>query len=261
MNNERVDILGVKVSCIRGNDFLRAIDEAARSGEKKIFAYVNVHAVNLAERLPWFRDFLNNAAIAYADGEGIRLGAKILGVSLPEKIALTRKIWDVAALCEAKGYSLYLLGGTKEIAGRASENMKRRHPQLSVYAHDGYFTDAENETVMNNIQEHKPDVLIVGLGMPKQEEWVSKHFDRLTASAILPGGGCIDYAADAKPVCPAWISRIGFEWFYRFLFEPKRLFYRYFAGNPAFLVRVIARRIRDGKQSTNAAKPISTIVI
>jgi N-acetylglucosaminyldiphosphoundecaprenol N-acetyl-beta-D-mannosaminyltransferase len=259
--NERIDILGVQVSNVRSTDVLRAVDDAVRTGKKGIFAYVNVHAVNLAHQLPWFRDFLNNAAIAYADGEGIRLGAKILGFPLPEKIALTRKIWDIAALCEANGFSLYLLGGTTENAKRAAENLKRKHPQLNVSAHHGYFADGENDNVLGEIQGCKPNVLIVGLGMPKQEEWILKNLDRLNANVILPGGASIDFAADARPVCPEWISRLGFEWFYRFLFEPKRLFYRYFAGNPLFLWRIMLRRIRNGKHRMGSDERVSSLVL
>jgi N-acetylglucosaminyldiphosphoundecaprenol N-acetyl-beta-D-mannosaminyltransferase len=261
MNGNRIDILGVQVSSVLGTDVLTGIDEAVRTGRKEIFAYVNVHAANLAHRLPWFKDFLNNAAIAYADGEGIRFGAKILGYSLPEKIALTRKIWDIAALCEANGFSLYLLGGTEENAKRASENLKRKHPRLNVHAHHGYFTDGENEIVLNNIQGCKPSVLIVGLGMPKQEEWILKNFDRLDANVILPGGACIDFAADARPVCPEWISRLGFEWLYRFAFEPKRLFYRYFAGNPLFLWRIFLQRIKNGKHQIGSNERASSPVL
>jgi N-acetylglucosaminyldiphosphoundecaprenol N-acetyl-beta-D-mannosaminyltransferase len=258
--NDRIDILGVQVSNVRGADVLRALDEAVRSGKKEIFAYVNVHAANLAHRLPWFRDFLNSAAIAYADGEGIRLGAKILGYSLPEKIALTRKIWDIAALCEANGFLLYLLGGTEENAKRATENMRRKHPRLNVRAHHGYFTARESDNVMKEIQDSKPNVLIVGLGVPKQEDWILKNFDRLNANVIFPGGACIDFAADARPVCPEWISRIGFEWFYRFVFEPKRLFLRYFAGNPLFLWRIMLQRL-NGKQRSSSTERASNLVL
>jgi N-acetylglucosaminyldiphosphoundecaprenol N-acetyl-beta-D-mannosaminyltransferase len=139
--------------------------------------------------------------------------------------------------------------------------MKRRHPRLNVNAHHGYFADGDNDAVLGNIRDCKPNVLIVGLGMPKQEEWIWKNLDRLNANVILPGGACIDIAAGARSACPAWISRLGFEWFYRFLFEPKRLFYRYFAGNPLFLWRIIAQRVTKGKHRLASAEHASNAVL
>ncbi|MFI5251745.1 MAG: WecB/TagA/CpsF family glycosyltransferase [Bacteroidota bacterium] len=261
MKIERIDILGVNVSNIHSIDLLNAIDDTVQIGSKGVFAYVNIHTVNLANRFPWLRDFLNNAKIAYADGEGIRLGARILGCFLPEKIALTRNIWDIAHLCELRGYGIYLLGSTSANAKLAQENLKRRFPALRVHSHHGYFPLGENDMVVDDIQTHEPNVLIVGFGSPMQEEWIHKYQDRLNVNALLPGGACIDYAAGAKPVCPLWISRIGLEWLFRFTYEPGRLFYRYFVGIPIFLLNILKQRIRGGKHPLRSIERLSAIIL
>jgi len=248
MTDERLNILGVNVSRITGVEFLRLIDDTVRAKSKAVFAYVNVHGVNLAGKLPWFREFLNSAPVTYTDGEGIRLGAAILGSSLPETIALTRKMWDVASLCEKNGYALYLFGATEENARKAEAKLKAQYPNLKIKSHHGYCTAAENDMVINDINAHSTDVLIIGLGMPKQEEWIRNTIGQLNVNVILTGGSCIDYTAGAKTVCPGWIARAGFEWLFRFFMEPGRLFARYFIGNPVFLMNVLIQRMKEGKK-------------
>lgn len=250
MKTKSVEILGVRVDCVSSNDVLSLIKDAVQKEEKKVFAYLTVHAINLAQVYPWFKEFLNTADIAYPDSEGVRLGSWILGQKLPPQTALTRWIWSLAEFCTDKNLSMYLLGSKLGVVEKAATALKNRFPLLKlVGCHHGFFQKhgMESDTVIEKINSAKPNVLLVGFGMPTQEDWIRRNKDRLHVNAILTAGSCFDYAAGIKSSCPTWVSRSGFEWLYRFLFEPRRLFKRYFFGNPQYLARVLLQRMRNGK--------------
>jgi N-acetylglucosaminyldiphosphoundecaprenol N-acetyl-beta-D-mannosaminyltransferase len=236
-------ILGVRVAQIDGEGLLREFDGTIARNERNVFAYVNAHALMLARALPWFKASLNNSSATYPDGEGVRLAARILGGSLPPTTALTRWIWDVASYCERNGRRLFLLGSTDEYSCRAAAMLQKRFPRLNVTWHHGYFADGDDETVLEAIRAFAPHVLLVGLGMPKQEAWIDRYRNYITANVILPAGGAIEYAAGIRPPCPRWISRLGMEWLFRMAYEPRRLFRRYAFGNIVFLSSVIAERL------------------
>jgi N-acetylglucosaminyldiphosphoundecaprenol N-acetyl-beta-D-mannosaminyltransferase len=198
-----------------------------------------------------FLDFLNEtSAVTYCDGEGIRLGAMMLGVKLPPRIVLTYYLWDLLVECEQEGRTIMLLGSRPEIAELAARNIGNRYPRLKIVGViHGYFdrTGPENDRILSLISEAAPDVLFVGMGMPLQELWIAANHSRIRAGVILPCGSMIEYAAKRKSLAPAWMANHGMEWLYRLFQEPRRLWRRYLLGNPEFLLRVALQRLREGK--------------
>ncbi len=251
LHKSRIDILGVYVSVISQDGLNDAIVESVKCCEKKVIAYINLNAINIARGNEQFREFLNCAAIAYCDGEGVRLGAKILGRELPPRIVLTYWIWQLCALCEQNGLRVFFLGGSHEAVTRAVRNVKERFPRLTVAgSYHGFFQKSgpESDIVVEMINEVKPNILFVCFGMPMQEFWIKENFSRLTANVILPAGAMIDYAAGLKGIAPKWMANNGMEWLYRLIREPKRLWKRYLIGNPMFIVATLLQRARKGKQ-------------
>jgi len=112
---------------------------------------------------------------------------------------------------------------------------------LILAGHHGYFAmedPAQNEAVIQQINYVKPHILVVGMGMPIQENWIRLHRSRLSVNVFMPGGAVIDRLAGVVSDCPAFISNLGSEWLYRLSCEPKRLAARYLLGNPAFLLHI-----------------------
>jgi N-acetylglucosaminyldiphosphoundecaprenol N-acetyl-beta-D-mannosaminyltransferase len=240
--NKPVEILGVTIRDYTPDELLDKIIRSAKARDRAVFAYANIHAVNLAHKLGWFKEFLNTAAVCYADGQGLRLGAKLLGEQLGPSTALTRFIHDLAARCASENLSLFLLGGAEGVAMQAAAALTERHPGLTIAGTStGYFADRDEERIVQQINAAAPGVLIVGMGMPRQEKFIERHRAALECGAILPGGSCIDYAAGTKRPAPQWISTAGVEWLYRLFHEPK-LFGRYIIGNPLFIARVLRQR-------------------
>ncbi len=246
---DKVDILGVEVDAVTKEDLEEAVIESIRRRRRDVLAYVNVHALNLAQVDASFRQFLNTATLSYCDGEGVRLGAWALGRKLPSRIVLTYWIWDLCALCVREGVSFFLLGGEPGSAKAAAQRMMDRYPGLRIAGfHHGFFDKSgpDNEEVLRRIRTARPDVLVVGFGMPLQEQWIRRNLAALDAGVILPAGSMIEYVAGRKKHAPPWMANHGMEWVYRLLQEPGRLWRRYLIGNPLFLLRVVLQRVRRG---------------
>jgi len=243
-------ILDVRVDDIDTRGLERSILSSVRNGQSKLFAYVNVHAVNLARTDGRFREIINRAAVAYCDGEGVRVAARMLGRQLPPRTVLTYWVWDLCRLMTREGLSVYLLGAREPVVAKAAAVLRERFAGLNVAGwHHGYFPKEGDESrkVVEEINRASPDILFVGFGMPLQEYWIHENLGSLRAGVVLPSGSMIDYIAGVKKATPSWMANRGLEWLYRLLREPRRLWKRYLLGNPLFMFRVIVRRIRFGR--------------
>ncbi|MEX2092862.1 MAG: WecB/TagA/CpsF family glycosyltransferase, partial [Pirellulales bacterium] len=156
-----------------------------------------------------------------------------------------RWIWQLAELADQKGYRVFFLGGEPGVAAEAAKNIQRRFPRLKfVGTHHGYFkkTGEETEQVIAAINQARPDILVLGFGMPVQEKWLRDNWNNVEAHVFLTGGAVFDYASGRASRAPAWMIRFNLEWLYRFMQEPKRLFIRYFWGNPYFMCKVLLEK-------------------
>ena len=132
-------------------------------------------------------------------------------------------------------------------SAQAAAALRRWYPRLDVEGtHHGYFEigSPHSERVLEHISEHRPDILLVGMGTPQQELWVDRYCDRVEAGVVWTVGALFDYLSGRTPRAPHWISDHGFEWIFRLVVEPRRMWRRYLLGNPAFLHRVWGERRR-----------------
>lgn len=241
----RISLLNVPLDVLDRNQLLVRIGNAIKEKRREVFCYLNIHAVNIAHSSSRFRAFLDRAGTVYCDGEGVRLGARILGCRIPPRIVLTYFVWDVCAEANARRQSMFLLGSTQDILEDAVQRIRERYPEIRLVGHHhGYFskTGEESDRIVELIRAASPDLLFVGFGMPLQEEWIDANLEQLDARAILPCGSMIDYVAGRKGLAPSWMSNHGMEWLYRLFQEPGRLWKRYLLGNPLFFFRVIVGR-------------------
>lgn len=247
----KVDILGVKVDDIDKASLERAIVRCIQEKRKEVFAYINIHGVNLARKNGAVKEFYNRCASVYCDGEGVRIGASILGARLPERTVLTRWMWDLCALCVSESFSVFFLGGDADTEASAVARVRQNFPDLKIAgSHHGYFEKegTESENVVQRINASAPDVIFVALGMPTQELWIARNLERLNVHAILPAGSMMEYAAGQKGSPPTWMVAHGLEWLHRLMQEPARLWRRYLIGNPAFMLHIIIQRWKSGRQ-------------
>jgi N-acetylglucosaminyldiphosphoundecaprenol N-acetyl-beta-D-mannosaminyltransferase len=248
IKNERECVLGIQLSTCGQVELLDAIGQGIKMESKMIVLSGNVHSFNLAYRQPWLRNFFNRADIVRLDGAGVRLGAWILGYRTPSRMTWADFAWDLAEFAAPRGFTLFFLGARPGVADKAAVNLKFRFPSLCIVGtHHGYFDktpgSAENEAVIEQINAVKPNILIVGFGMPLQERWLMENWDRIDANVALTGGAVFDYVSGELQRAPRWMTDNGLEWLGRLLIEPRRLWKRYLIGNPLFIWRVLKQRL------------------
>ena len=243
-----VNVLGVKVNAVHINDLHDQFLETIQAGQKGLYLHVNAHCLNLAYEQPWLREFLNTACLVFCDGFGVILGARILGARIPERITYADWAWQLARFAADHGISLYFLGGRPGIAAKAASNLKNRFPTLKITGcQDGYFDKSvgspENEESLTRINAVRPDILIVGFGMPLQERWLMQNWERVDARIGLTGGAVFDYISGELRRAPRWMTDHGLEWFGRLIIEPRRLWKRYVIEIPLFIWRILLQKL------------------
>lgn len=238
-----VHLLNRRITLMTVPDIIEAIHKACVVGKKITVANYNVHSFNLSMQLPWFYNFLQEADIAHCDSMGILKAIRYLGIDLPSeyRASYTLLMPQLLESCDRNGFSMFFLGSKPQYLETAIERLRIKYPNASFAGHHGYFSTEDpeqNEAVIQQINRTKPNILVVGMGMPIQEDWIRQHRSRLNVNAIMPGGAVIDRLAGVVPDCPAFLSNWGLEWFYRLSREPKRLAVRYLIGNPAFALHI-----------------------
>jgi N-acetylglucosaminyldiphosphoundecaprenol N-acetyl-beta-D-mannosaminyltransferase len=243
-------IFDIPIDLGRPEDLLGRITEwARRNGDARRLPrrvmYANAHVLNQSAGNAELRTALESADLVYCDGYGVRLAAKAVGLPVPHRMTGADWVWGLASLCEVAGSSLYLLGSDPGVARRAAERLQRWYPDLRIAGtHHGYFDldSAHNERVIEDINARRPDIVLAGMGTPKQELWVQRHCDRVEADVLWTVGALLDYIAGRVPRAPRWLSDNGLEWIFRLAVEPQRMWRRYLLGNPEFLSRVMTER-------------------
>jgi len=224
-------------------DVLQTITGWAGEQRTRRVMYVNAHVVNQARVIPELAQALRRADLVYCDGYGVRLAARVLGRPVPHRMTGADWIWALSRLCELDGHGRYLLGSEPPLAREAAEHLRRRCSQLRVCgAHHGFFDldSPHNERVIEDINEHRPRIVLVGMGTPKQELWVDRYGGRLEDCVVWTVGSLFDYVSERLPRAPSWLADNGLEWIFRLAVEPQRMWRRYLLGNPVFISRVLA---------------------
>lgn len=237
-----VRLLQTRFHKITRCDLIKYIPRVAKQHRKIVVGNVNIRAMNFAYSLPWYQKFINESDLVFCDGTGIILAAKMHGydVHLNNRMTCPDYIECLAKECEKEKASLFLLAGKPGVVDIAVEKLTAIAPSLKIAGHHGYFekSGSENDAVINQVNQFKPDVLYVGFGMPLQERWIIDNIDQIDAGVFLPLGACLDFYTGTVRRGPKFLTDNGFEWLSRLLTEPQRLWSRYLVGNTVFFYRV-----------------------
>lgn len=205
---------------------------AGTRGRQTVIANHNLHSVYLFHKHAEMRRFYAQADLIEIDSVPLIMWGKLMGHEMTRANRCTyldfrEEFWERAA---AEGWRVFHIGGAPEHNELSKQEILRRHPGVNLEVRSGYFNvkGADNEILLADIAAHDPDILLVGMGMPRQELWILNNMDRLPGCAILPVGAAFDYEAGVMYAPPRWAGQFGIEWLVRFLHEPRRLFSRYF---------------------------------
>ena len=233
--------LGIGISVTGHADVIRFITQTARARGKALVNNVNAHAMNIAYGNARFAAILNDSEIVFCDGFGVKALARLSGICLGERMTPRDWIDELIARCAQERLSLYFLGCEDKVVRAFADEAARRHPTAIIAGcHHGYFdTQGEdNRSVIKAINDSGADVVLVGMGMPRQEIWAHEALRELDHGVVLAVGALFKVYTGIEKPCPGWVSRCGFEWLWRLAHEPLRLARRYLIGNAALILRV-----------------------
>lgn len=224
------------------NEYLNNINSSLNNNQTKTFFYLNSYSFYLADKNKEFREALNNADYIIADGYSIVLLTKLLYNIKIDKVVFTYLFFNkISQLLKDK--KIFLLGGNQKIIENASEILTNKYNINIVGFSNGYFDN--NEEMVKKINLTSADILICGMGMPKSEIWIKNNSPGLKLKCIFSVGGFFDFLVDDKKQAPRFFYNSGFEWFFRLIQEPRRLFKRYLVANSYFIFQLLKNIIKN----------------
>lgn len=249
-----LSILGVRVDNIRCRQAIDRIGQLIESrngcGAGKIF-FTNVHSIHLARRNDDLRNKINYADLALPDGSGLKIAGKILRSPILENLNGTDFTPEVLRVAEQHNWSVYLYGAKPAVLESCRVNLLGRFPRLAIIgAQHGYLPQGEEQGFLDDLNQKKPDILLVALGTPHQELWIARHAATLNVGVCMAVGGLFDFLGGKYPRAPRWMRSLGIEWLYRFLQDPGAKADRVFIEIPVFLFVLVAG-LFSSKQSNS----------
>ncbi len=209
------------------------------------------------------RDSLLECGVIVADGQSVVWASRLLGRPLPERVAGIDLFEALLAVADHDARSVYLLGAKPEVLQRLRSNLAVRFPSMRIAgAHDGYFADHEGAAVADDIRRSGADMLFLGITSPKKETFLGDYGRDLRVPVLHGVGGSFDILAGVTKRAPVRWQRMGLEWAYRLLQEPRRMWRRYLRTNTAFLGLVVRERFRPTPAFSRAVvttSPLPTI--
>lgn len=222
-------LFDIPITRARPAELLATISDWASERAPHRVMYVNAHVINCSQTTPELAAALRRADLVYGEGRGLRLAARALNAPPAVRMTPTDWMWGLAAVSELPGPSLYLLGSEPPIAEDAAERLRCSHPRFDVVgAHHGSFDldSPHNERVIEDINERQPQIVLVGMGTPRQELWVDRYADRLGGAVVWTVGSLFDHISGHV--------------------SSRRMWRRYLIENPEFVWRVLGAR-RNGR--------------
>jgi exopolysaccharide biosynthesis WecB/TagA/CpsF family protein len=244
MEIKKSTILGIQFWNTTKETIISHIQKIIRHKGKQSIAFINADCLNICFKDEDYKNLLETHPCLLPDGAGIKIACRILGEQLVENLNGTDLMVPLLKMANNNNYSIFLLGAGEPIVKKMKSNLEEQYPSLNICGyHHGYFNKENgSQSVVDAINEVKPNILFVAFGAPLQEKWIAQNQDQLDANVILGVGGLFDFFSGHRKRAPLLMRRYNFEWLYRLSLEPLRLWRRYLIGNPLFVYRVLRSR-------------------
>lgn len=226
------NLLGVQVSLFTISSLLQHIDSVISKDERTVITHHNLHSIYLQKK---DRDMkcLQEISTNYIDGMPIVYAGRLLGMPFKRnnRITMVDYVDPLMRLTAEKKWKLFYLGSDEKTASTAIHHFRNKYPALNIAYRNGFFDAAENaeenKDVIDRIAAFNPDLIVIGMGMPRQEKWILQNRHKLNANVVLACGATMEYVAGTVKTPPRWMGRTGLEWFFRFAENPGRFWFRY----------------------------------
>ena len=235
---QHCEILKTNINVTNMSDTIKYIGGHLDDLRGKYIYVSNVHTTVMSYENEEYRKIQNGAAMALPDGAPLSSYSRRKGYKQAQRVTGPDLMLELFAISKEKGYRHYFYGATEETLQSMKEVLERDYPGIQIagmYAPPfRALTPQEDAQIVAKINESRPDFIWIGLGAPKQEEWMYQHMGQLQGVLIGVGAG-FDYLAGYIKRAPRWMQRMSLEWLYRLLQDPKRLWRRYFTSNVKFI--------------------------
>jgi N-acetylglucosaminyldiphosphoundecaprenol N-acetyl-beta-D-mannosaminyltransferase len=251
----RADILGCAIDRLDMSATLAAVEDAI--AERRYTQHMAINAAKLVtmEGDARLREIVAGCELVNADGQSVVWASRLLRDPLPERVAGIDLMHGLVELAEQRAYRVYFLGAKADVLERALERLREQHPRLVVAgARDGYFGQDEEADVAAAIRASRPDIVFVAMSSPRKEYFLGAFGADLGAPFVMGVGGSIDVVAGVTRRAPVAWQRLGFEWLFRLLQEPRRMFRRYAVTNARFAF-LLGRALVTGHRHDMSREP------
>ncbi len=245
MNPKTIELHNLKLQLFQTNDMYSLMKKSIFQKEKTSILYCDFRLLNYS-----YKNLLsinNKNIFIYPDSSGVYIALKIFlrrSVTNFKKLISTDINIELLKLANEKNLSLFLFGSEDEVLRLFINRVSQNYPSIKIVGFKNGFGNI-NENVVDIINSCNPDILLVGLGVPKQELWVIEHFDQLNTNLIVTVGAFFSLYSGHVRRAPRILRSLSFEWLVRLINEPRRLWKRYFVEYPLFVINVIKERIAE----------------
>lgn len=248
MRNEKRLLFGVYLDPLRMDEVVDSCRTALRTRRRLLLGVLNAAKVVNLRNDPLLRESLLGCDLLLADGQSVVWASKLLGRPLPERVAGIDIFQRLLELADVEGRSIYLLGARQAVLETLVTTLKERFPGLKIAgSHHGYFDIEKGSEIADEIRSSKADMLFLGMVSPKKEIFLGQHGASLGVPVLHGVGGSFDILAGLTRRAPLAWQRVGMEWAYRLLQEPRRLWWRYLRTNTTFVLLTIAELVRPSR--------------
>src|SRR5215208_4201918 len=244
------EILGLPIAMTDYTEAMDVMDGMIARGQRGYVCATAVHAVMVAQNDPEMRAALQGSTLTVPDGMPLVWAANALGEDLNDRVYGPELMLRYCERSRDKGHRIFLYGGRDQGSlAQLTLNLRLRFPGIKVVG--GYsppfraLTDEEDNAIAEQINAAQPDIVWVGIGVPKQEKWMARMRDRIEAPVLAAVGAAFDFHAGRVSMAPEWMQNRGLEWTYRIAQEPRRLLPRYLIHNPRFVAKIAAQLVRE----------------
>ena len=218
------------------DETISCVEQIIAEGTPTQHVVINAAKVNLMNDDPELAEIVNECPLINADGSSIIWAGKKLGVPLKERVTGCDLFQELVAVAAEKGYTIYLFGAKEEVVTEVKRIFEKQYPSLKIVGYrNGYFTEDDEPEIVADMAKSGADMMFVAFSSPEKEYWVHKYLEQLGIPFVMGVGGSFDIVAGKTSRAPEWVQKIGMEWFYRFIQEPRRMWQRYIIGNARFI--------------------------
>lgn len=240
MNTHKKQFFNIDLNVYTEDEVFRDIHNILDADVTRTIFFLNAHCFNVAQKNKEYRRSLKESDLLLNDGIGLKIGSFFTGIRFKGNLNGTDLIPKILRIAAKKGNKVFFLGGKTGVADKAAKKASKKIDHLNISGcQSGYFSKDEEGVLINQIIEKRTDILVVGMGVPRQELWCQRNKEKLKrVKLIIAGGAILDFLSEEITRAPVWMRKTGLEWVYRLYLEPGRMWKRYLWGNLVFFYYV-----------------------